>query len=74
MFEFFQTLACEQNSWIAKNQPETNMAMAAKAEWTPEIMELLTESVRSQNIVWDSSCNGYKRKNALESAWVPDCN
>ena len=58
MFEFFQALACEQNSWIAKNQPETNMAMATKAAWTPEIMELLTESVSSQKVVWDSSCNG----------------
>ena len=51
------------------------MAMAAKVEWTPEIMELieiveLIESVRSQKVVWDSSCNGYKSKNALGSAWV----
>ena len=61
MFEFFRTFACEQNSWIATNQPETNMAMAAKVEWTPEIVELLIESVRSQKVVWDSSCNGVIR-------------
>ena len=70
MFELFQTFACEENSRIATNQPETNMAMAAKVEGTPEIVELLIESVRSQNVVWDSSCNSYKSKNALESAWV----
>ena len=46
------------------------MAMAAKVEWTLEIVELLIESVRSQKGVWDSSCNAYKSKNALESAWV----
>ena len=41
--------------------------MAAKVEWTPEIVEFLIESVRSQKVVWDSS---YTSKNALESAWV----
>ena len=46
------------------------MAMAAKVEWTPEIVEFLIESVRSQKVFWDSRCNSYKSKNALESAWV----
>ena len=32
----------------------TLMAMAAKVEWTPEIVEFLIESVRSQKVVWDS--------------------
>ena len=70
MFEFFRTFACEQNSWIATNQPETNMAMAAKVEWTPEKVEFLIESILSQKVVWDSSCNSYTSKNALESPWV----
>ena len=46
------------------------MAMAAKVEWTPEIVEFLIESVRSQKVVWDSRCNSYKSKNVLKSAWV----
>ena len=46
------------------------MAMAAKVEWTPEIVEFLIKNVRSQKVVWDSRCNGNKSKNALESAWV----
>ena len=33
-------------------------------------MELLIASVRSQKVVWDSSCNGHKSKNSLDSAWV----
>ena len=48
----------------------TLMAMAAKVEWTPKIVEFLIESVRSQKVVWDSRCNSHKSKNALESAWV----
>ena len=48
----------------------TLMGMAAKVKWTPEIVEFLIESVRSQKVVWDSRFNSYKSKNALESAWV----
>ena len=46
------------------------MAMAAKVEWTPELVEILIESVRSHKVVWDSSSSSYKNKNALESAWI----
>ena len=53
-----------------KSQQQTKMAMAGKVEWTPELVETLIESVRSKNVVWDTSSTSYKNKNAQESAWM----
>ena len=46
------------------------MAKATKVEWTPELVEMLIESVRSNEVVWDTSSTSYKNKNAQESAWT----
>ena len=45
------------------------MAIATKVDWTPELVELIIECIRSHKVVWDSSSTGYKNKSALESAW-----
>lgn len=44
--------------------------MAAKEEWTAELVEMLTESVPSNKVVWDTSSASYKNKNLQESAWI----
>ena len=75
------TFACEHKSWIMSNQSEfvasnlrsqqqTKTAKAVKVEWTPELVQMLIESVCSKKVVWDSSSASYKNKNAHESAWT----
>ena len=46
------------------------MVKATKVEWTPELVEMLIESVRSNEVVWNTSSASYKNKNTQESAWT----
>ena len=44
--------------------------MAAKIDWTAELVENLIESVRLHDVVWDTSNAWYKNKKSQESAWL----
>ncbi len=44
--------------------------MAAPIDWTPELVEMLIESVRSNKVLWDTSSSNYKNKTAQEAAWM----
>ena len=43
-------------------------AMAAKVEWTSDLVETLIESVHLYKVVWDTSSASYKKKTAQETA------
>ena len=53
-----------------QSQQQTKMvAMAAKVEWTWELVETLIESVDLYKVIWDTSSASYKNKTAQETAW-----